>query len=130
MHSFQKWHCFLPFRRTRSSPEFPLFWNQSGAQMLALLATLLLALPLLLTLQKFVAFARLAEASHQLQRVPNQHLQRIAFVVLGFLVSLSLFRKFFDEFIVRFSPPPKKFRFFDKQLSDRTKFICVHGQGG
>ena len=36
-----------------------------------LLAALLLALPLLLTLQKFVAFVRLADNSHQLHREPT-----------------------------------------------------------
>ena len=72
MHSFQKWLCFLPFGILGLTAGLPLFWNQSGARMPVLLALLLLALPLLLTLQKFVAFVRLADASHQLQREPNQ----------------------------------------------------------
>jgi len=42
--------------------------------MLVFEATLLLALPLLLTLQKFVAESALAEASHQLQREPHPQL--------------------------------------------------------
>ena len=61
-----------------------------------LLALLLLAMPLLLTLQKFVAFVRLADNSHQLQREPNQQFSvygRCFILALGPALPLALDRR-------------------------------------
>ena len=56
--------------------------------MLVLEALLLLALPLLLTLQKFVVLPELADSNHQLLRLPKSLLQKIT--VACFILSLGV----------------------------------------